>query len=81
MKKQKLLIRIETAYAKPVISKVKNLLWNKFEINPNVENFSFSDAPYQEVCFYYVSTGEVDNEITGQIKFGFGDVLEILPMD
>lgn len=78
LKKQTLTVSIETEYAKSVISKVKNMMWSKFEINPNVVNFSFDDAPFQEVCFYYVATDEVDKMLRGKIAFGFGEVLAVV---
>lgn len=78
LKKQKLIVNIESEYAKSVISKVKNMMWSKFEINPNVVNFSFNDAPLQEMCFYYVATDEVDKTLRGTIAFGFGEVLAVV---
>lgn len=81
MKKQKMVVRIETEFLKPVVGKVTDLLKYKFHTEPNVKNFSFGDAAYQEVCFYYVATDEMNEEIRSRIKFGLGSLLEIITSD
>lgn len=76
MKKQKLIITVETDYSKSVVSKIKKMFWDHFDINPNVVNYSFEDALNQELCFYFVSSDETFNQLKERIKFGFGEVLE-----
>lgn len=76
MKKQKLIILVETDYSKSVVSKIKKMFWDHFDINPNVVNHSFEDAINQELCFYFVSNDETFNQLKERIKFGFGEVLE-----
>ncbi|MCU7356829.1 hypothetical protein [Enterococcus dispar] len=76
MKKQKLIITVETDYSKSVVSKIKKIFWNHFDINPNVVNHSFEDALNQELCFFFVSNDETFNKLKERIKFGFGEVLE-----
>lgn len=78
MKKQKMVVRIETEFLKPVVGKVADLLKYKFHTEANVKNYSFGDAAYQEVCFYYVASDEINEEIQSRIKLGMGGLLEIV---
>lgn len=75
-KKQKFIIKVENDYTKSVVSKIKNFLWNIFEINPKIENFSFDDSAFDEVAFYFVSSDEALQRITDRLSAQFDAVVE-----
>lgn len=76
-KKQKFVIHVETNYSKSVVSKVKNMLWDQFGINPKIENYSFGDDLSEDIAFYYVASESAHQLIMDRLKFYFGAVMEV----
>ncbi|MGM0237468.1 hypothetical protein [Enterococcus sp. AZ103] len=76
-KKQELEINVEKNYVKSVISKIKNILWNNFDTNAEIENYSFSNDENQVVKFYFISSDKQLEDLKKSIKDHFYLVLTI----
>lgn len=76
-KKQCLTISVEKKYVKSVVSKIKNILWNHFDCNPEVENFSFSGDEDADISFYFISSDEQFENLVLIIKSSFSLILDI----
>ncbi|MBV7391083.1 hypothetical protein KUA55_10355 [Enterococcus sp. ALS3] len=76
-KKQEIEINVEKNYAKSVISKIKNILWNNFDTNAEIENYSFSNDENQVVKFYFISSDKQLEDLKKSIRENFYLVLII----
>lgn len=78
LKKKTFTIEVERKYSKSVVSKIKNMLWDHFQINPDFESFPFDDDEFAEVSFYFVSTDEKYHAIEEQLKLRFYEVMKVI---
>ena len=79
MKKQTLTIQVEAEFVVPVVTLVESILTYKFGTKPNVRDFSFRDAAFHEIVFYYVATDEKNEMIRSRIKHEGSNLMVLLP--
>ena len=79
MKKQTLTIQVEAEFVIPVVKLIKSILTYKFGTEPNVKDFSFKDAAFHEIIFYYVATDARNQMIRSRIEHEAKDLMVILP--
>lgn len=77
LKKQCLTINVERKYMKSSISKVKNILWDRFETNTEIEDDSFSSDEDRELSFFFIATDEQYKKLVSIIESNFSLIFDI----
>lgn len=77
LKKQCLTINVEGKYMKSSISKVKNILWDQFETNAEIEDDSFSSDEDRELSFFFIATDEQYKKLVAIIESNFSLIFDI----